>query len=97
MELLGLGTIKIGTRNLEPDTEEEEVEEIVIEDSDNEEKDVENRNTVPGRGVTDGPPSSPSHSGGITSSEDERLADFHMEEDEESGGREGGGHCKWMY
>ena len=76
------------------------MEEIVIEDSDSErhQEDVKTRNTDPGRGVTDGPVvSSPSHSGGISSSEDERLADFQMEEDEESGGTEGGGHWQWMY
>ena len=94
--MLGLGTIKICARSLESDTEEEDegVEDIVTEDPRNkrnqEVEDDEDINTVASHVVTDGPPRSLSHSFGITSSEDERQADFQLEEDEESGGREGG-------
>ena len=94
--MLGLGTIKICARSLESDTEEEDegVEDIVTEDPRNkrnqEVEDDEDINTVASHVVTDGPPRSLSHSFGITSSEDERQADFQLEEDEESGGGEGG-------
>ena len=100
--MLGLGNLETDTVQ-----QDESDEDIMSEDPENERnkededaEEDEDRNTEGSHPVTedhpsspvDGSMSSPSHSGGITSSEDERLAEFHMMEEEDSGR---GGY--WIY